>query len=67
MQWWHWKLRGERSVEPVEFLPVVVDERAAPVSTGALELEANGVRIRVELGTDVQYVAALVAAIRGAC
>lgn len=42
-------------------------ERATLVSTAAVELETNGVRIRVELGTDVRYVAELVAAIRGAC
>ena len=67
LQWWHWKLRGERSVEPRGFLPVVVDDGGAPVSPAALELETNGVRIRVDLGTDVTYVAALVTAIRSAC
>jgi len=67
LQWWSWKLRGERAAEPAEFLEVVATERTALVSTAALELEANGVRIRVEVGADVQYVAALVAAIRAAC
>ncbi len=67
LQWWSWKLRRQPTTEPAEFLPVVVAERAPAVSTAALDLEANGVRIRVELGTDVQYVAALVAAIRAAC
>jgi len=66
LQWWSWKLRRQ-STERAEFLPVVVAERARVVSTTALELEANGVRIRVEPGTDVEYVAALVAAIRAAC
>ncbi len=67
LQWWSWKLRRESIEEPAGFLPVVLAERAPVVPTAALELETNGVRIRVELGTDVQYVAALVAAIRAAC
>ena len=67
LQWWNWKLQRERSAERTEFLPVVVGEQAARISTAALEVETNGVRIRVELGTDVGYVAALVTAIRAAC
>ena len=67
LQWWSWKLRGERLAEPAGFLRVVTAERTAVVSAAALELETNGVRIRVEYGADVQYVAALVAAIRAAC
>jgi transposase-like protein len=65
LQWWSWKLRDE-SVKPAEFLPVVVAERTTAVAT-PIELETNGVRLRVEGGTDVRYVAALVAAIRSAC
>jgi hypothetical protein len=67
LQWWSWKLQRERHAEPAEFLPVVVGEQAARVSTATLEVETNGVRIRIELGTDVGYVAALVTAIRGVC
>lgn len=67
LQWWSWKLRDEPTQEMGEFLPIVTTERTALVSTAALELETNGVRIRVDLGTDVQYVAALVAAVRAAC
>jgi transposase-like protein len=66
LQWWSWKLRQE-PIGTAEFLPVVATERPTLVSTAALELETNGIRIRVELGTDVQYVAELVTAIRGAC
>lgn len=66
LQWWSWKLGREQTVERAQFLPVVVGEPATPIAT-AVELETSGVRIRVELGTDVRYVAALVAAIRGAC
>lgn len=66
LQWWSWKLRQDPA-RTAEFLPVVATERPVLVSTAALELEANGVRLRVELGTDVRYVAELVAAIRGTC
>jgi transposase-like protein len=67
LQWWSWKLRQEPNAEPAEFLPVVVGGQMPPASTRALELETNGVRIRVEPGTNVQYVAALIVAIRAAC
>jgi transposase-like protein len=66
LQWWSWKLRGNESVKAAEFLPIVVAEHTAAVAT-PIELETNGVRLRVEGGTDVRYVAALVAAIRAAC
>jgi hypothetical protein len=33
----------------------------------AVEVEASGVRLHVEIGTDVEYVSALVAAIRRRC
>jgi hypothetical protein len=67
LHWWNWKFRREADAAPAAFLPVVVATDAPAVSTRVVELEANGVRIRVEPGTDVHYVAALVAAIRTAC
>ncbi len=67
LQWWSWKLRGEGAPETAGFLPVVATEGEALVSTASVELETHGVRIRVEHGVDVQYVAALLAAIRAAC
>jgi transposase-like protein len=67
LQWWSWKLGEVVRVEQAEFLPVVVAGHPATAVTAAIELEANGVRIRVETGVDVRYVAELVAAIRGAC
>jgi transposase-like protein len=67
LQWWSWKLRRESTARSPEFLPIVISEHAPAISTAAMELETSGVRIRVELGTDVQYVAKLVAAIRAAC
>jgi len=46
---------------------VVVPARLAPVSAGPVEIETSGARIRVEIGTDVEYVAALVNALRVSC
>jgi transposase-like protein len=70
LSWWLWKLRRE-APKPgrqrrTEFLPVVIAQpvRSAPA---VLELEASGVRLRVEAGTDVRYVVELVAAIRATC
>lgn len=73
LSWWLWKLRGERSGRKAgartRFLPVVVSEPLATTPTPArgLTLEVGGVRVHVEVGTDVAYVAALVRAIRAAC
>lgn len=67
LQWWNWKLRNEQKAEPAEFLPVVVSPHPVPPMAASLELETNGVRLRVEVGTDVQYVAALVNALRATC
>jgi transposase-like protein len=70
LSWWLWKLRREvakgRRRKRTSFLPVVVAQpvRSAPA---IVELEASGVRLRVEVGTDVRYVADLLAAIRAAC
>jgi transposase-like protein len=70
LSWWLWKLRREapkkRRRKDAEFLPVVVAEPMRPVPT-VIELEAGGVRLRVEAGTDVRYVADLVSALRSTC
>jgi transposase-like protein len=68
--WWRWKLhqegRAPRPTRRAAFLPVVVAEATLP-APAVVQLDVNGVRLRVELGTDVRYVAALVAAIRTTC
>ena len=69
LSWWRWNLRQQvarRDERRAEFLPVVVAEPVGPKSA-AVEIEAGGVRLRVEVGTDIRYVAALVAAIRTTC
>lgn len=70
LSWWLWKLRREAPKRGrrrhAEFLPVVVAEPSRSVPA-VVELKAVGVRLRVEAGTDVRYVADLVAAIRATC
>jgi transposase-like protein len=73
LAWWCWKLRGERrgvlasSAEP-QLVQVLVREPEAPRPESGrgrlLVVEVAGVRVGVEPGTDVQYVAALVGALR---
>lgn len=70
LSWWRWRLGREapkpRRPKRAEFLPVVMAEpvRSAPA---VVQVEASGVRLHLEVGTDVGYVAALVAAIRTTC
>jgi hypothetical protein len=64
--WVYRRRRQERApeVEPVRLLPVEV--RAAPVERGSGPLEvltASGERVSFAVGTDVEYVARLVAAL----
>ena len=72
LSWWRWNLGRQKPAvrrRTATFLPVVIGEgRSTPVAmTVPIELEACGVRIRVEIGADVGYVASLVAAIRSRC
>ena len=72
LAWWRWTLRRER--EPVtnaQLLPVVfsagsasaIASRAEPV---VVDLR-DDISLRVPIGSDVSYVAALVAAVRATC
>ena len=72
LQSWVYRRRrqeGAPVAEPVRLLPVQVT--AAPVRSGSDSLEvltASGERVRFAAGTDVEYVARLVAALgRKAC
>jgi transposase-like protein len=71
LSWWRWRLHQEAPTSKrrggTEFLPVVIAEPARVLQASAVEVETSGVRVRVELGTDVGYVASLVAAIRSRC
>jgi hypothetical protein len=69
LAWWCWQLgrkKTTRRARRAKFLPVVISGEQPIVST-RLELDAHGVRIRVDVGADVQYVAALVNALRTSC
>jgi hypothetical protein len=66
--WWRWRLRDAprpRSRDDVKLLPVAVVEREAGSDTRVV-LSVADVEIRFDVGTDVDYVAALVARLRGA-
>ena len=59
---WCWRLR--RDAAGARLVPVVITPPTPPAPTTALELAVADVRLRIEVGTDTRYVAALVAALR---
>jgi hypothetical protein len=61
LSWWRWKLRGVRR-EPL-LLPVVVRQPTVMDGADSIEILIGDLSIRVRSGTDVAYVAALVAAL----
>jgi transposase-like protein len=72
LSWWRWNLGRKKSTvkreRGAEFLPVVLaDSRALRGAAAPIEIDAGGVMVRVEPGTDVEYIAALVFAIRAGC
>jgi hypothetical protein len=72
LKWWCWRLRGasaaaaEASSE-VRLVPVEVVGLAAHGGARPIELTVVGVEMRVDVGTDVTYVAALVGELRSRC
>jgi hypothetical protein len=71
VQSWIYRRRRQASrsqVPAVRLLPVEVSSRPVDDSGGLEVITARGVRVRVPAGTDVDYVAGLVAALgRAAC
>ena len=68
--WWRWKLgRGPRpAARKARLLPVVVRRPTVVVERAVLiELAVHDVAVRMQTGTDVQYIAALVRALRSSC
>jgi hypothetical protein len=71
LKWWKWRLRSEpRSAalakHGTRLLPVdVVD--VAPIRATSIAVVVSDAEVRVEVGTDVEYVAALVSALRARC
>ena len=77
LAWWRWTLRREENKGPrakrqsAKLLPVVVRAEAVRetvLGTAPIAITVwNDVAFRVPIGTDVEYVAALVAAVRKTC
>lgn len=71
LKWWRWRLRSEPSrsaptKSEVRLLPV--DVVGIPVvGPTTVAVSVGDVDVRVEVGVDVEYVAALVAALRSRC
>ena len=69
--WWRWQLRNEEAgpgrIHGVKLLSVdVVGADALSSKAAGLLIAVSGVEVRVEVGADVEYVAALVTRLRGA-
>jgi hypothetical protein len=72
LKWWRWRLRSDRSsaalARPgVRLLPVDVIDVAPLARPTTLVVAISGSELRVEVGTDVEYVGALVSALRSRC
>ncbi len=68
--WWRWRLGREPGApdrtSDVRLVPVEVAKESAP-SGDVVVLAVAGIEIRVEIGTDIGYVAALVGELRSRC
>ena len=69
--WWRWRLGGERHspnevTTDVRLIPVDIVKTTAPGSN-VVFLAVAGIEVRVEVGTDVGYIAALMGALRSRC
>jgi hypothetical protein len=68
LSWWRWQLRRQDVSSAVPaLLPVHVPTGEVVVGRGQLEVQIGRVRVRADAGTDVEYIAALIAAVRARC
>ena len=71
LKWWRWRLRAEQRptalAKPSARLLAVDVVDGAPLRSTALVIATAGIELRVEVGTDVEYVGALVSALRSRC
>jgi len=75
LQWWRWQLRRASPVAgnarpTIRLLPVGMVESAASADVGTpalVEVFLGDIGVRVPVGTEPGYVAALIAALRGRC
>lgn len=63
LTWWRWKLRTERTAD-ARLLPVVVSASELCTPPSGIELRIGDVVMRVAVGTDVRYCAALIHELR---
>ncbi len=70
LKWWRWRLRSEgrarasSTAAMVRLLPVDV---VGGAGASSVTIAVGGAELRVEVGTDVAYVGALVSALRSRC
>lgn len=72
LTWWRWRLRGEAHARPeAESVRLVAVDLQTPVAPMPLDravyVRVADVDVRIEVGTDVAYVADLVGALRSRC
>jgi hypothetical protein len=70
LTWWRWRLRREgREVGGTEEVRLVAVDVPQPLlrATGSVGIVLGEFEVRVDVGTDVAYVAGLVAALRSRC
>jgi hypothetical protein len=73
LYWWKWRLGSSRRRSApraaIRLLPVAVSSStdAPPRAPNAIVIHIADVQVRVEIGTDVEYVRALVDALRLRC
>jgi hypothetical protein len=67
--WWRWSLSRPRTAtrSAPQLLPVVVERPTARREPRLIQIAVGASVVRLEEGTDVAYVAALVSALRSAC
>ena len=66
LRWWRTQLRRPSRAPSVRLVEVATP-RASAVAIQHIEIACGGLVIRVATGTDVDYVAAMVRALSGAC
>ncbi len=73
LKWWRWRLRDSRAAasalvrsDEVRLLPVDVIGLAAARANG-VTIALSDMEVRIEVGTDITYVGALVGELRSRC
>jgi hypothetical protein len=71
LYWWKWKLGSSRRRSTrraaIRLLPVAVSSSVSPTPSAAVVIAVADLQVRVEIGTDVDYIRALIDALRSRC